>query len=67
MELYRYCIDNEIMTLTDLLTNWLHKIDNGEIERSYKSEPIPDYETEPGEPQVVVAKNLISKAFDPDR
>lgn len=39
----------------------------GSISRTLKSEPVPDYEAEPGEPSVIIASNLEEKAFRSDR
>lgn len=50
----------------NVMREWLKKIENDSIERSYKSEPVPDYEPEPGEPAIIVAKNMKEKIFDPE-
>ena len=52
---------------SDLLKKWLHDIDDGVLDRSFKSEPVPDYEVEPGEPEVVVAKTIKQLVFDSER
>ncbi|CAD7937021.1 unnamed protein product [Amoebophrya sp. A120] len=51
----------------DKLVEWFKNVRDGKVARSFKSEPIPDYETEPGEPKIVVAKTLEQSAFQANR
>eukprot|EP00392_Amoebophrya_sp_AT5.2_P015128 g15322.t1 len=49
------------------VVEWFSKIRAGELQKSFKSEPVPDYEVEPGEPKIVVAKTLEQSIYQQDK
>lgn len=47
--------------------SWMKDIEGNKLGRTIKSEPVPDYTPDPGEPKTIVAKTMEEMIFTKDK